>query len=128
MNSHNLKTAEIYYNAIAKRDVDAIEKFVHPDIQLVSPLVQLNGKDRYLDALRDFTKFFDELKISATCGGGDQVMLAYDMKAPAPIGRFRAAALMTFDAGLVAKIELFFDARPFEENDTIRSNEPNLTI
>lgn len=41
-------------------------------------------------------------------------MLAYDMIVPDPIGKFRAAALMGFENNKITRIELFYDARPFE--------------
>ncbi len=42
-------------------------------------------------------------------------MFAYDIIVPAPIGKFRAAAFMEFTDRLISKIELFYDASPFEE-------------
>jgi hypothetical protein len=42
-------------------------------------------------------------------------MFAYDMVVPAPIGKFRAAVLMEFTESLISKIELFYDASPFQE-------------
>ena len=42
-------------------------------------------------------------------------MFAYDMSVTAPIGTFRAAVLMEFIDRLISKIELFYDAGPFEE-------------
>ena len=49
----------------------------------------------------------------AKFGSEDQAMLTYDMDFAEPIGVCRAAALMTFKDGLIARSELFFDARPF---------------
>jgi hypothetical protein len=40
-------------------------------------------------------------------------MLTYDMDFGEPIGVCRTAALLTFRDGLIARNELFFDARPF---------------
>ncbi|MDF3047202.1 MAG: hypothetical protein K0R73_320 [Candidatus Midichloriaceae bacterium] len=44
-------------------------------------------------------------------------MFAYDMIVPAPIGKFHAALLSQFILrfGIIPKIELFYDARPFQE-------------
>jgi hypothetical protein len=42
-------------------------------------------------------------------------MIVYDLDCQAPIGNFRVAALMDIRNGLIEKIELFYDARPFEK-------------
>ena len=42
-------------------------------------------------------------------------MFVYDMVVAAPIGQFRAAVRMEFTDGLISKIELFYDASPFQE-------------
>ena len=53
------------------------------------------------------------LKVNAKFGSEDQAMLTYDMEFPEPIGVTRTAVLMTFQDGLIARSELFFDARSF---------------
>ena len=83
-------------------------------MQLVAPLAKLEGKEAVLEAIREFTLRFKTLKIRAKSGSGDQAMVVYDLDFPAPIGIISSAALMTFQKGLVSKIELFYDARPFE--------------
>jgi len=42
-------------------------------------------------------------------------VFAYDVVVPAPIGKFRAAVLMEFKGRRISKIELFYDASPFQE-------------
>ena len=42
-------------------------------------------------------------------------MVENNVACPAPIGMIQTAALMTFKDGLIARIELFYDARPFEK-------------
>jgi hypothetical protein len=43
-------------------------------------------------------------------------MVAYDVDFGEPIGICRSAVMMTFNDGLITRIELFYDARPFEKN------------
>lgn len=51
-------------------------------------------------------------------------MFAYDMIALDPIGKFRASALMDFTDQLISKIELFYDATPFQaQKNQIFENE-----
>jgi hypothetical protein len=61
------------------------------------------------------SQFFKSITIRAKFGSGDEVMLAYDFDFLAPINILHAAVLMQFREGLIAKIELFFDGRPFDK-------------
>jgi hypothetical protein len=45
----------------------------------------------------------------------EQIMFAYAMVVPEPIGKFGAAVLMEFTDRLISKIELCYDASPFQE-------------
>ncbi|KJV58176.1 hypothetical protein RFEPED_0551 [Rickettsia felis str. Pedreira] len=38
-----------------------------------------------------------------------------DFDCPEPIGIFRGASLLSFNENLISRIELFYDARPFEK-------------
>jgi hypothetical protein len=51
----------------------------------------------------------------AKFGSEEQAMVSYDMNFDEPIGVCRAAALMTFKDGLIARNALFFDSRPFDK-------------
>ena len=46
----------------------------------------------------------------------EPVMLTYDAEFGEPIGTCRTAVLMTFKDQLIERLELFFDARPFEKD------------
>jgi hypothetical protein len=45
---------------------------------------------------------------------GEQVLFTYDFICVDPIGICRTAELITIKAGQIGRVELFFDARPFE--------------
>jgi len=111
----NIASAVAYYQAMHNKDLAVMEKSLHPDVHLIGPLAELTGKEAVLNSVKHFLSLFKTLTIRARCGDGDQVMLAYDLECPAPIGRFRGAALLTFKDGLIRHYELFYDARPFEK-------------
>jgi hypothetical protein len=48
-------------------------------------------------------------------GSESQAMLTYDADFGEPIGICRTAVLMAFRDDLIERIELFYDARPFEK-------------
>lgn len=113
MGQSNIQIAEAYYKAMGEKNVEAVGKCLHPDVQFVAPLGKMSGKEAVLEGAKRFTTLFKSLKIRSKFGSGDQAMVVYDLECPAPIGVFSTAVLMAFREGLVVKIELFFDARPF---------------
>ena len=115
MSEKNIASAVAYYQAINNKDLAAMEKYLHSEVRLIGPLADLKGKDAVLGSVKHLLTAFNKLTIRAQFGAGEQVMLAYDMDFPAPIGIARAAVLFTFQDSLIIRYELFFDARPFEE-------------
>jgi hypothetical protein len=113
-----MNTAEIieeYYKAMGNRNFEKIEKHLAADVQFIGPLARIKGKEAVLEATKKFASFFKTLNVRAKFGSNNQAMVVYDLDCPEPIGIFSSSALMTFENGLIAKIELFYDARPFEK-------------
>ncbi len=111
----NTPRAEAYYESVGNKEMAGAERYLHPDVQLIGPLAEMTGKEAVLKAVKGFLTIFKSLTIRAKFGSGDQVMIAYDLDCPAPVGNFRAAVLLTFRDDLIARLELFYDGRPFEE-------------
>src|SRR4051812_21924724 len=109
----NVAIAETYYTAWGEKDVSRMEMFLHPNVQLITPLEEsvVVGKEAILEKLKKGATFFKTLKIRAKFGSGNQTMLVIDLEYPAPLGNLRSASLMTFQEGLITKIELFFDTK-----------------
>jgi len=115
MSEKNLTSAVAYYQAMNNKDLSTIERYLHPEVRLISPLAEVTGKDAVLNSVKHFLAVFNKLTIRAKCGDGNQVMLAYDLDCPTPFGIVRGAVLLTFQEGLIIRYELFYDARPFEK-------------
>lgn len=111
---NNLASAVAYYHAMRQRDISALSRHLHPNVHFLSPMAELSGKEAVAEAAQRLMGLMQGLEIRATFADGHQVMLSYSIDFPAPIGACRAAALMTFADGLIARLELFYDARPFE--------------
>lgn len=45
MTNQNADLAEAYYKAVKAKDFSTIEKMFHPDIRVISPLTQIQGKE-----------------------------------------------------------------------------------
>ena len=111
----NLSLAESYYNAMLAKDFDKMANYLHNNVQFIGPLAEMQGKEQIVTAAKNFSGILQDIQIRSRFAAGDQIMLAYDMVVPAPIGKFRAAVLMEFTDRLISKIELFYDASPFQE-------------
>ena len=111
----NLNLAESYYNAMLAKDFDKMASYLHDNVHFLGPLAEMQGKNAVVTAAKNFGGILQDIQIRSRFAAGDQIMLAYDMVVPAPIGKFRAAVLMEFRDLLISKIELFYDASPFQE-------------
>ncbi len=112
---NNLKSAKNYYNAMLAKDFDKMAGYLHNDVHFIGPLAEMHGKDAVVTAAKNFGGILRDIQIRSRFLSDNQIMFAYDMVVPAPIGKFRAAVLMEFIDRLISKIELFYDASPFEE-------------
>jgi SnoaL-like domain len=111
---NNLKSAESYYNAMLAKDFDKMTSYLHDNVHFIGPLAEMQGKDAVVTAAKNFSGILQDIQIRSRFASGDQIMFAYDMVVPAPICKFRAAVLMEFTDRVISKIELFYDASPFE--------------
>jgi hypothetical protein len=112
---NNLKSAENYYNAMLAKDFDKMASYLHNDVHFIGPLAEMHGKDGVVTAAKNFGGILQNIQIRSRFSSGNQIMFAYDMVVPAPIGQFSAAVLMEFTDGFISKIELFYDASSFQE-------------
>lgn len=115
MSEKNLQTALAYYGAMAEKNVSGLEQYLHPDVHFIGPLADFKGKQGVLDAAKGFMQAFKTLTMRAKFERDDQVMLVFDLDCPAPIGIFRGANMMTITNNLITRMELFYDASPFEK-------------
>jgi hypothetical protein len=112
---HHLKVAENYYNAMLSKDFDTMACYLHEKIHFIGPLAEMHGKDPVVLAAKNFSQILQDIKIRSKFEHQNQIMFAYDFMLAEPIGHLRSAVLMEFTNQLISKIELFYDARPFEE-------------
>lgn len=112
MSNQNLNTALAYYQAMNDKNLVEVAKYLHPEVTLLSPLAAIAGKDAALQAAKGFCALMKKISIRAQFSAQDQVMLAFDIDFPAPVGILRSAVLMTFKGGLIIRNEMFYDPRP----------------
>ena len=113
MNNKNMSIAKAYYTAMAAKNISDLEKYLHPDAQLIGPFVQLQSKPAVIEAVKRFTNFFSTLTIRSAFDSADQAVIVYDLIFPERMDKVTSVALLDIKDGLIAHIELIFDARPF---------------
>lgn len=104
--------AKEYYTAVGKKDLSALEKFLHPDVKLKGPLSKPEGKSAVIESVKFFTTQFKTLKVEDVFAEQDRAVVVYITDFPG-VGEIKSVALVSFKDDLIAQLELFFDPRPF---------------
>ncbi len=73
------------------------------------------GTEAVLKAAKGFTAIFKTLTIRAKFDSEDQAMIVYEVNIPIFAKNLLAASLLSFQEGLISKIELIYDTRCFME-------------
>ena len=110
-----ISTAVAYYTALGQKNLEEVEKYLHPDIQFTDPQEKVIGREAVLKAAQGFIGIFKTLTIHAKFGSEDQAMIVYDVEIPGLIKNLHAASLLSFKEGLISKIDLIYDTRCFGE-------------
>ena len=108
--------ANAYYQAVANKDTNSVAKLLHSDVRLIGPLGNAAGKESVLQAVTGFANLLKSLRVNVSFGSQEQAMVNYDGDFGERFGICRSVALLSFRDHLIERIELFFDARPFERN------------
>jgi hypothetical protein len=97
-----------FTKAWSSGDMDAAARLVADDIVFESPMVQLSGREPYLEAVGRFAQLVSEVTVVAVLGDGHRSIIMYDMKT-GPFGTLRAAEHFTFEHGKITYDQLVFD-------------------
>lgn len=103
-----------YYKALGEKNIEAVAEFLHPAIQFTDPQETVIGKEAVLQAAKGFTGIFKTLNIREQFGSENQAMIVYEVEIPGMPKKLQAASLLSFQDGLISKIELFYNARQFQ--------------
>lgn len=115
METNHVARAEEYYKLVGEKNAEGIKKYLHPDVELYSPLATLQGREAVIEATSNFMNIFKSLTIRAKFSASDQAMIVYDLDIPGIGKSFPGASLLSFRNGLIVKIELFYDGSRFVE-------------
>ena len=112
---NHIKVVENYYSAMLAKDFEQMTSYLHDNVHFIGPLASMQGKSAVVAAAKNLSQLLGDIHIRSKFSRNHQVMFAYDLTFPEPIGVLRAAVLMDISDHLISKIELFYDGRPFIE-------------
>ena len=107
--------AVAYYTALGEKNIEEVKKFLHSDIQFTDPQEKVIGREAVLKAAKGFMSIFKTLTIRTKFGSEDQAVIVYEVVIPSFDKNLTAASLLSFQEGLISKIELIYDTRCFME-------------
>ena len=114
---NNLKTGIAYYSSMNDRDFDTMSSYLHPEVICISPLDIISTKEVVVSAAKNFSNFFKTIIIKEEFTSEHKVVLLLETACSEPVGCFRSTSVLSFEKGLISKIELFYDPRPFERKE-----------
>ena len=103
-----------WIDAWVRKDLGAIGRHLHPEMEFVGPMARLRGSDAFVASTARILNVLERFEPRATFVAGSRAMLAYDFVCRPPIGNVPTAELAEFEGGRIRRIEIFYDARPFE--------------
>jgi hypothetical protein len=104
-------TGAAYYRALGEKNIEKVKEYLHPHIQFTDPQETVIGIESVLKAAKGFSGIFKTLTILTEFGSKDQAMIVYEVEIPGLTKKLRAASLLSFQEGLISKIELFYDTK-----------------
>ncbi len=107
--------AVAYYTALGKKNLEEVRRYLHPNIHFTDPQEQVIGKEAVLKAATGFSTIFKSLTIRAKFGSENEAVIIYDVEIPSFAKPLRAASHLSFQDGLISKIDLIYDTRCFME-------------
>ena len=116
--------AAAYYTALGNKNIESVKEYIHPNIEFTDPQEKLVGKEAFLEAAKGFSNIFKTLTIHSKFGSEDQAVVVYDLDIPSLAKNLRAVSLLSFEEGLISKIELIYDTQCLkEEKENISPNK-----
>lgn len=113
METNYAEQAKAYYTLIAEKNSDGLKDYLHSNVEFYSPLGTYMGREEVLEGVRVFMNRFTSMTVRSHFGSKDQAVIIYNTDIVGIANNFPSASLLSFKDGLIAKIEVFYDPRPF---------------
>ncbi len=103
-----------YLDSWRRKDLNAIARHLHSEVDFVGPMVQMHGRDAFLRSTERILPLLERFEPRGSFLAGNKATFIYDFVCRSPIGVVRTAELVRFEDNLIRHVELFYDARPFD--------------
>ncbi len=103
--------AVAYYKALGEKNMEEVVGYLHPNIQFTDPQETHIGSDAVLKAATGFAGVLKTLTIREAFGTENKAMIVYEVDIPGLPKKLQASSLLSFEDGLISKIELFYDSK-----------------
>lgn len=110
----NRRTIDAYVAACVTKDVEGIGRCLADDVRFIGPMAEFQGREAVLQSFGKIFHILEKQVQRGTMVEGNRALMFYDFVCTPPIGVCRTAEYNELVDGKIARIELFFDARPFE--------------
>jgi hypothetical protein len=70
MAERNVTSAEAYYRAMSRNDVESMSKYLHTDVRVVTPMGEVAGKEPVLEAAQRLMPHIMDIEIRARFSEG----------------------------------------------------------
>jgi len=103
------RIADDYIAALNTRNLQAITKNLHPDLQVVGPAGEVHNRDSFLETYRKVFQHLEKVDVTVQSRLNNQSTSIFNMVFPA--GPVKTTMVMTHDEeeGLIKKIEMIDD-------------------
>lgn len=110
-----LELGEAYYKALDQKDIPRISSLVDPALKFKMPIGEYSNRNDFLSAVQRMLRKSRGVRVKSKFASGNHGMFIYEIQFNDPVGKVKAASLMTVEGGTIKEIEVFFDSRPFEK-------------
>jgi hypothetical protein len=103
------RIADDYIAALNARNLQAIGKNLHPDLQVVGPAGAVHNRDSFLETYQKVFQHLEKVDLTSQSRLNNQSTSIYNLVFPA--GPIKTTMVMTHDEeeGLIKKIEVIYD-------------------
>ena len=113
--SPNPKSIAIaYLEACSRKDLQAVEALLAPQMVFVGPAARVTGAAAYLAVLKRLGPVWVSSDVKKIFAEGDDVCAVYDFVTNTPAGRVPIVEWLRIENGLIAAVEIFFDRVSFK--------------
>jgi ketosteroid isomerase-like protein len=106
------EVVERYFDAWTSKDFDTARSLLRDDLSFKGPLEQLDSADALIESIKQLAQIVTGAERHGIVEQDDQVCVIYDLHT-VPIATAAVAEWYTVRDGKIAKMQAFFDARPF---------------